>query len=233
MKKIQCPQCAVINLDKFVTYPHCAGCGALLPQDETARETISAWRRPLGALLWATIVGCAAIVAIAVSVLFVSKPRELGQLIVYPQTPRTAPVGRKLVARFMVDAIDTSRRDPSLQGVKLRMQQDFFQNFTLIAITPRPDEIRNFGRGRYFYYQSLPRESQLRLILRAEHPGRHRLKATIYAQQHLPVDYLATIRVLGGLNKVKVARVKQPADSSASRRDRQPPTAKSFLDEGR
>ena len=203
MKKVRCPQCAVINLDKFVTYPHCAGCGALLPQIETSADAVSAWRRPLGPLLWATIVGCAAIGLIAAAVLLVPQPAESGKLIVYAQTQRITQVGNTLVVRLTIDSIgDTAARDdPALHGIKFRVPQEFFNKFALVSLEPRPDEVTNFGKGRYFYYGSLPRETQLRFTLRALQAGRHRLTTTIYAQQQLPTDYLATIRVLGNLKK--------------------------------
>jgi len=61
VKKIVCPRCGAVNLEKFVTFPHCAGCSALLPLwgDAPARAGASLLRRPLRVGFWMSLVGLA------------------------------------------------------------------------------------------------------------------------------------------------------------------------------
>lgn len=196
MQKIRCPRCAVINLEKFVTFPRCAGCGVLLPETGSS-PTLALWRRPVGSLLWASVVGCVAMGLVIVATVFEETPPPLGQLVVYGQGPRAARVGGLLVFRLTVDAVEEAslREGRSLKNVSLRLPRDFFKKFRFVSLDPSPDEVTRSGFGRYFHYQTLPRETRLRLVVRAQQAGQYRLIASLLAEGRSPAQYRSTIMV--------------------------------------
>lgn len=196
MKKIRCPQCAVINLEKFVTFPYCAGCGALLPQAPAAGTPVTLWRRPLGPLLWVTAIGCAVGGLVAVSTSFNRTSPEPGHIIIYGQAPQSTPLHGLLTLRLTVDTIESpTARDKMLLDVKLRLTDQWLHQFRFVSLLPPPDAVTSRGSGHYYHYKSLARDTPLKLTLRALQPGAHRLKAVIYAQQQYPGNFRALIKV--------------------------------------
>ena len=183
MRKILCPRCGTINLEKFVTFPHCAHCGTLLPSQETSVPAGRAWQRPLKPLLWLAVLGGATLGLVVAATLFQETPQEVGQVVIYGQLSRATQVGQLMQAQFTVDTLDApeSRAADNLNEVKLRVPRDFFKAFDFVALDPVPDEVTSRGSGRYFSYAVLPRETRLRLTAYARRSGRHRLNIQIYA----------------------------------------------------
>ncbi len=195
MKKIRCPHCAVVNLEKFVTYPHCAGCGALLTKETPPRRTWIAWRRPLGPILWATVLCCAAAGAVGAAMML-RRPAVMGQMVVYGQTLRHVTVGGTLRLSLTMDAIGGSARENSLlQTVTVRFDKDFLQNFSLVEIDPAAQSETGLGSGQYFVFEQLPREKQIDFQFKARRAGRYKLRAHIRADSQLPTDYVANVTV--------------------------------------
>lgn len=195
MKKVRCPNCAVINLDKFVTFPYCAGCGALLPQPSSA-GAVPLWRRPLKPFLWVSAVGLAAAGLVAATTSFHSAPVEPGHIIIYGQAARVTQVGHLLSLRLTVDTIESpTSRDQRLHDVKLRLSGAWLRQFRFVELKPPPDAVSLGGSGRYYHYHTLARNTPLDLTVRALQPGRHRLKAGIYAEQEYPGEYHCLITV--------------------------------------
>jgi hypothetical protein len=197
MQKIACPRCGAINLEKFVTFPHCANCGTLLPSQEAAAPTARTWHRPLKPLLWMAVLCCATVALVVAAALFQGTPQESGQVVIYGQLSRATQVGQLMQAQFTVDTMDApeSHAENILNEVKLRVPRDFFREFDFVAIDPVPDEVTNRGSGRYFSYATLPRETRLQLTARARRPGQHRLNVQIYAAGRSPGEYRTTIIV--------------------------------------
>lgn len=195
MRKIHCPHCAVVNLEKFVTYPHCAGCGALLTKDAPPRPNWIAWRRPLGPILWATVLCCAAAGAVGAAMML-RRPAVLGQMVVYGQTMRRVPVSGTLRLSLTMDAIGGSARENSLlETVTVRFDKAFLQNFSLIEIDPAAQSETGLGSGQYFVFEQLPREKQIDFQFKALRAGRYKLRAQVSADSQLPTDYVANVIV--------------------------------------
>lgn len=207
MKKIHCPQCAVVNLEKFVSFPYCAGCGVLLPQGKEAAAPLPFWRRPLGPMLWVTAVGCAAGGIVATTTAFTPASIDPDHIVIYGQTPHTVQVGHLLTIGLTVDTIENPTAPAqNLADVKLRLSGDWLRKFSLVSLTPHPDTVTLGGNGRYYHYRSLPRNAQLKLTVRAVQPGQHHLKAVIYAQQQYPGTFRTSINVLArSINRINKA----------------------------
>ena len=205
MRKIPCPRCGAINLEKFVTFPHCANCGTLLPSQEVPAQPRHAWQRSLKPLLWIAVLGCATLGLVLAAALFEGTPEEDGQIVIYGQSSRATQVGHLMSTQFTVDTIDAAapRDGNTLKAVKLRLPRDFFDRFDFVALDPLPDEVTTRGSGRYFSYEVLPRETRLQLTARARHPGRYRLPIKIYAADYSPGEYRTTIVVEQGAGRKK------------------------------
>ncbi len=195
MQKIRCPRCGVVNLEKFLSYPHCAGCGSTLPAPFTAPTPF--WKRSFGAWLWVPLIG-GALVAMVAATSFISPPgKDESRLLIYGNAARRINVEQTVVLTMTVDAIAQTRlqRRSDLKNVKLRLPQSLFADFALVSLEPAPDETLRTNGGRYFLYESMPRETTLRLRLYARRLGRHRVRADFYADEHAPGFFSWTILV--------------------------------------
>ena len=194
MKKIRCPNCAVVNLEKFVSYPHCAGCGTLLTEKEPRKPRWAAWKRPLGPILWATVVGGAVVAVVAALMLLSAKPVVFGRFDVTWEVQRRVAVGGTVSMSLGLNTIDT-RRVTTFKDVTLRLDKEFLRDFPVVAFSPRPRRQSRLGKGVYFVFGALPREQQISVKLRATRPGRHRMRASVSAEGQEPDNYQATITV--------------------------------------
>jgi hypothetical protein len=193
MHKIHCPRCGVVNLEKFVTYPRCAGCGITLPQTE-GEQYVPFWKRPLNSRLWITLVG-SVFCGLLVGASFLQTSVEKNQvLLLYGNAARSGKVGDLVTLTLTADA-PPSRHSAVLSDVRLRMPLRCFQSLRLVSISPQPDEMTVSGNSRYFSYRRLPRETNLILRLRAVAPISERFRATLYAADHMPAAWRITIRI--------------------------------------
>lgn len=200
MKKIRCPQCSVINLERFITYPHCAGCGTLLANEEVHAkvEKVPTMRQPLKPVLWATLF---AIAVVAVG-LFLARAMTIaaatpGQLVIYGRMTRVTGMGKMITADLTVDATgnDVARRDAELTGVKLRISERFFNDFKYMGLEPKPDRQMSSGSGRYYYYSHLPLNTRLQLKVQPLHAGQFLFESSVYADEQYAGDFNAVINV--------------------------------------
>jgi hypothetical protein len=194
MKKIRCPHCSVINLEKFVTFPHCAGCGALLTEETQPPPRWAAWRRPIGPILWATVVGGAVVAAVGTLMLFDARPVSVGTMAVYGQVPRYVEVGNTVMLSLVLDTIDSNPKS-IIQDAQLRLDTEFLRYFQVVAFNPKPLVRSQLGSGTYFRFDKLPREGEVRVTLRALRRGRYKMRAAINAQNQAQGDYQVTITV--------------------------------------
>lgn len=196
MQKIRCPRCGVVNLEKFITYPHCAGCGSTLP---APRESpLPFWQRPLGASLWVSVIGIAMIgIVIATSFLY-SPPENEAQLVIYGNTSRRIQLQQTVIVNLTIDAVsqNSSQQRAPLQNVKVRLPRTLFKKFAFVSLEPKPDTITSTFGGRYFQYDFLPRETTLKLRLYARSVGQQRARAAVYADEHSPGSYAFSIFVM-------------------------------------
>lgn len=209
MKKIRCPRCGVINLEKFVTYPHCAGCGSMLPQSSEATDNLPVWRRPLGPVLWVTVIAGAVVGLVVAATMFEKAPAELGRVIVYGRAARTIKVDSNLVINLTFDVFNNlpTQNNEMLQDVRLRLSRGTLDKFEFISLSPPPDNFLRVGTGRYFQYHTLPRDTLLQLTLRPRQLGTHSISVGVYARDHQPaLPYNVTVRVL--------PTIKQPQKSA-------------------
>lgn len=195
MQKIRCPRCGVVNLEKFVTYPQCAGCGSTLPQ--LADSPIRFWERPLGAFLWVSILGIAIAALIAAASLLTAPFDNQAQIIIYGRAPRRAAPRQTVIISMAIDAVGQSnlqQRAP-LKNVKLRLPRAIFKKLAFVSLDPKPDLITSTKGGRYFHYDTLSRETVLNLRLYALRIGKPRIQADFYADDHLPGSYAVSVAI--------------------------------------
>ena len=201
MQKIRCPRCGVVNLEKFLTYPHCAGCGSTLPAPAVA--SLPFWKRSFGARLWVPLLG-AALIGLVTAASFLTPPDEdKARLLVYGNAARRVRAQQTVVLTMTLDAVAQTRvqKRSDLQNVKLRLPQTLFDDFAFVSLEPTPDETLQTNGGRFFEYASLPRETTLRLRLNAQRDGRHRVRADFYANEHAPGFFGWTVFVVPSKNK--------------------------------
>lgn len=191
-----CPSCGLVNLEKFVSFPNCAGCGARLP--ETKREGAPKfWRRRLGAPIWASLVGliCAALGIAAISVVRETARPEENDLLVYVQFPRSARLGEVFYTQFVLDTTHSGAATPNFTDVRLRLAKETLGALQILTIEPPPSEISSTGGGRYFQFETLVRNQPIRASFRAVKAGQHRIRTSIYARDFQPFHYTAFIKV--------------------------------------
>ena len=194
MKKIVCPHCGTINLEKFVTYPHCAGCSALLGATvELPRPAW--WRRRVRAGWWAAVLGAAilALVALAISETDV---HQNGPLVVFPQMPREVEVGQTLDCRLNFNALrDNGTTAQRLQNLRLRFGRQFDKQWQIVAIAPKPNSDQQTVAGRLVKYASWPSDTVWSVQLRPRKVGSQEFRIAIDAKDFLATQYSTTITV--------------------------------------
>lgn len=195
MQKIRCPRCGVVNLEKFITFPQCAGCGNTLPEQEN--RPVPFWRRPLGALWWILLIGAAGVGLAAATSILTFSDDDRAQLLIYGSASRHISVHQTVVVTMTIDALTESRRlrRAPLKNVKLRLPRALFEEFALVSLEPVPDRVSSIAGGRYFEYETLPRETDLQLRLYALEPGRFRIRSDFYADEHAPVAFSFNVLV--------------------------------------
>ena len=196
MTKVICPACGLVNLDKFVTYPDCAGCGSRLPVVAGQSEGV-VWRRPLRAFWWATIVGvgCAAAALTAVGVSRETMRKEDGHLVIYTQVPRQVVVGSEFGTQYRFDNIEENGAEVYSE-VRFRLSRAVLQDFDLISADPLPRQVFDTNGGRYLLYPEMDRDTPLRLTLKARRTGDFRLNAQIYSRDFYPFETRNFVTVL-------------------------------------
>lgn len=190
MKRIRCPQCSIVNLEKFVTFPHCAGCGALLPTTGEG-EAVPSYRRPLQPLLWAIIIGMPTLCLLLALVRFDVATEAMGRVLIYGRIPRVTRAGRRIEAVLTIDAInDITHRTPrTLQSVTVRVPLKFLKSFRVVEVLPPPEKVIVSDKGRYFCYSELATNSDVHIVFEAVDPGTHIFDAMVYANDHAVADY--------------------------------------------
>lgn len=207
MKKIVCPSCGKVNFEAFVTYPYCAGCGALLP-DAKESESRSFWRRPVGTLWWISLLGAAA-VAVAISVtLLGSNTVEQDQLLIYGTLQRHLHVGSQTVMKLTLDTVSEGNvlLKPSLKNVELRVPSELLQSWTLVSIEPSPKSTFKRGNGEYYQLGDIEVNTVIFLTWRARQSGEYRFALNVFADNHEPVRFVAVTQV----DKQKIDTLPRP-----------------------
>ncbi len=203
MQKIRCAHCSVINMEGFVTYPYCAGCGARLPE-VVPSTSASGWVRPLGSALWTSIIGLGALVLVVSAARFL-EPSAGGtrKLALYGRTPPSVHAGEIVSLQLGLDSgsngFDTGGEP--LREIKVRISSDLYSSFRLASLNPTPDKIEDMGGGRYYFYDSLPADTRLRINLLALRPGTFNFSGKIYAHNEFKDEFTADIRVKTALAK--------------------------------
>ena len=195
MRKVVCARCGLVNLDKFVSFPHCAACGALLPQRKPARWR-RIWRRPVKPIYWMLAVGSGlALLGLAIASI-ARETRSIGDkpLLVYSRIPREATFGHNVTAQFTLDSI-AENSDEEFERVSLRLSRVTQSQFVIVKVRPAPDAIAMRGLGLYYEWNELPRNSAIQLTIspRAKTSGLLQLKATWWAAQYQQFEVRATI----------------------------------------
>ncbi len=198
MKKVVCGHCGLVNLDKFVSFPHCAACGALLAVEKPAKWR-AFWRQPVRPLYWMLAVG-SGLGMLGLTIAGIAREtRESGDkpLLVYTQIPRDIPNGQTAIAQFTLDSAQESP-DDNFERVSLRLGRQTQRDFVIVSIQPAPVAIETRGSGRYYLWDELPRNTALKLALQPRAQGARaggvlQLHATIWAAQYQQFEVRATI----------------------------------------
>ncbi len=185
MKKVRCPRCYVVNLERFVTFPYCAGCGAHLPtgKDEAAHH--SAWRRPLGVALWTSLFGVTLLALFAAVRVFDVPFAQTPDVSATGSAPRRVIVGDEFALRLTIEPSEGTKEGQTLHAMQLRVLQSSLAGLTLLEIQPPPDAIVERGQARYFEYATFSVEQPVRLRLRATKPGHRSLQIQFLVENQL------------------------------------------------
>lgn len=195
MKKVVCARCGLVNLDKFVSFPHCAACGTLLKQ-EVPSKWRNFWRRPVRPLYWMLAVG-SGLAALGLGIASIAREtRAIGDkpLLVYTQIPRDFAPGQTITVQFTLDSA-LENPDDYFERVSLRLNQQTQRDFLGITVQPTPVTIETRGRGRYYLWDKLPRNTALKLALkpRPQSRGVLQIHATLWAAQYQQFEVRASI----------------------------------------
>lgn len=197
MNKVVCEECGLVNLDKFVTFPHCAGCGAHLPQ--TMPTAVAFWRRPVRAPMWATIIGlcCVGLGVLGLAVTRETRRVEEKALVVYAAVPRRISLGQIAVVRLQLDTVegDSGASSTPFGAVRLRLPGQMFRDFEVLSISPSPTSRSTAGSGRYFMWDELGLDQPISLLVRPRRSGELRLGLRLSARDFSPFEMRRNIAV--------------------------------------
>ena len=196
MKKIACPSCGLVNLEKFVSFPHCAACGVRLPLPQPARWR-ALWRRPIRPIYFALAIG-GGLSGLAWGVVSIARETRVTTgkpLLVYARATRVLAPGETGVATFTLDSAEESP-DATLRGVQLRIGRETLDELSVVALKPPPQSVEVRGSGRYYGWDELPRGARVQLFFKARESLKSRvlrLRATLGATNYVPFEARATI----------------------------------------
>lgn len=197
MKKVVCPACGLVNLERFVTYPHCAACGARLT--DAPDETVPLWKRPVSAPLWATAIGFCCVGLGLAGILAARETRvaEEKLLVVYVQTPQRLRVGQAGQLRLGLDAVEGGAVSRGLfQELQVRLPDALFENFTLLSIVPTPQNRIRRRNGVYLEFGRMERDQSIVIALRARRAGLHPVAFSLYARDFPPLQWRSKVQIL-------------------------------------
>lgn len=199
MNKIVCGVCGLVNLEKFVTFPHCAGCGAHLP--EATPAAVGFWRRPVHAPMWASVIGlcCVALGVLGLAITRETRRAEEKPLVVYVALPHQVSLGQNAVLQLTLDTVegDSNASSAPFQAVRLRLPGQTFSDFRLLSISPPPTSRSAAGSGRYFLWNELRRDQPIRLLVRPRRSGERRLGLMLSARGFSSFEMRRTLSVTG------------------------------------
>ena len=216
MKKVVCAQCGLVNLDKFVSFPHCAACGALLAQPEKPARWRGKLRRPVRPFYWMLAVGSGlAMLALAIANL-AAESRNAGDkpLLVYAQIPRAVRNGQTVTAQFTLDSA-LKEADDNFENVSLRVGQQTQSHVVIVSVQPTPDATERHGHGLYYKWDELPRNSVIKIVFM---PGKTErtgavlpLQLTFWAAQYRQFEVRAAIETTKPISAKSTAAPMQSA----------------------
>ena len=223
MKKVVCARCGLVNLDKFVSFPHCAACGALLPA-QASSQWRTLWRRPVKPHYWMLAVG-SGLAALGLAIAGIARETSAGgdkPLLVYTQIPRTFAPGQTLTVQLTLDSA-LEPPDDNFERVSLRLSQQTQRDFSDIRVQPAPSAIERRGRGSYYLWNTLPRNSALKIVLTPRpQSGALQLQATLWAARYQQFEVRANIakasNKVGERAEIAVTPGQNPPTAAKSKR---------------
>ena len=209
MKKVVCAACGLVNLDKFVSFPHCAACGARLPQ-QAPSQWRSLWRRPVRPIYWMLAIGSGlALLGWAIASI-AREGREGGDkpLLVYSQVPRAVAPGQTATAQFTLDSAQENP-DSDFKAVSLRLSRETRRDFVIANVQPAPTKRETRGSGIYYLWDELPRNGAIRLALKpraaSNAAGVLQLRATLGARGYQMFEVRASIETAAKIAPMQTA----------------------------
>jgi hypothetical protein len=195
VKKIVCPSCGLVNLEKFVTFPFCAACGAHLPEKEPTKFR-SFLVQPVKPLYWALSVsfGLAILAISALGIALETRDRSEKSLLIYAQTPRRVAEDGLIYSSFTLDTIEEYPTN-TFSDVRLRFAKETLQRFELVAFIPPPSRRERFGSGQYYLWPKLKRAEAVKIVLAPKNTGDLPFRFMVYARDHLPLQARNAITV--------------------------------------
>jgi hypothetical protein len=195
VKKVVCPSCGLVNLEKFVTFPFCAACGGHLPEKEPSKLW-SILSQPVKPAYWVLSVGFGlAILAVsAIGIVVETRDRSDKSLLIYAQIPRRVSEDGLIYSSFTLDSIEEYPAS-TFSDVRLRFTQETLKRFEVVAFVPPPIKRENYGSAKYYFWPKLKRSEAVKIVLAPKTTGELPFRYMVYARGHIPLQARNSISV--------------------------------------
>lgn len=194
-RKITCAACGLVNLDRFLSFPFCAACGARLPEIAAPRW-LEVWKKPVPTFLWAMTVGSGILVLATLTFGIVLEKRvpTLKRLSVATQISPPLTLDSLLTVRLSPEPVEDVGKAP-LRNVELRLNDQLHRNFELVSLTPPPQSRHTQGSGFYFFWPQLPTGQTLILRFKPKRVGRFPIRVAVYAEGYEGFEQRRTLTI--------------------------------------
>jgi hypothetical protein len=195
MQKVRCPHCGVVNMEGFVTFPFCAGCGSSLPQIEKLQS--NTWQRPVRATMLAAVIGVSVLALFVVGMSYL-EVRESPQdnLQVFGSAPASVRINNDFIVRLTVTREDTPDSSSLMfRDVAVRFPNDIENEFHIRQLDPAPAQRFERERGIYYFYPKLS-SPYVTIRLQARRAGTHKVDVRLYMDEALKGRYEKSVEVV-------------------------------------
>ena len=193
--RFTCASCGLVNLDRFLSFPFCAACGARLPENQTPR-LLEKMRRPVPTLWWALTVGSGilTLATLAFGILLEKRGPDIGRLTVAAQIPHKAHFNQVFQVKLGAEPVENDK-PASFKNLNLRLSETLKRDFEIVALTPAPQSRQTQGSGVYYFWPKLRVGQSLTMRLKPKKIGRFSIQFGVYAQNYEGFEVRRTVEV--------------------------------------